>query len=63
MGRWLPFAATATDLVDGSDPVIFKEGASVVHSGDSFALGSHTITASATDSCRQWSDRRASPSR
>ena len=43
------FAATATDLVDGSDPVIFKEGTSVVHSGDSFALGSHTITASATD--------------
>jgi hypothetical protein len=43
------FAATATDLVDGSDPVVFKEGSALVHSGDTFALGSHTITASASD--------------
>ena len=43
------FSATATDLVDGTDPVVFKEGNTVVHSGDTFALGTHTITASATD--------------
>jgi hypothetical protein len=43
------FAATATDLVDGTDPVVFKEGNATVHSGDTFSLGTHTITASATD--------------
>ncbi|WP_338697753.1 choice-of-anchor tandem repeat GloVer-containing protein [Bradyrhizobium sp. 26S5] len=43
------FSAIATDLVDGTDPVVFKEGSTVVHSGDTFALGAHTITASATD--------------
>jgi hypothetical protein len=43
------FAATATDVVDGTDPVVFKEGNTVIHSGDTFGLGTHTITASATD--------------
>ena len=43
------FAASASDIVDGSDPVIFTEGNTVVHSGDTFGLGTHTITASATD--------------
>jgi hypothetical protein len=43
------FAATATDLVDGTDPVVFKEGSTVIHSGDTFSLGTHTITASASD--------------
>ena len=48
-GAVATFAATATDVVDGTDPVVFKEGNNVVHSGDTFSLGTHTITASATD--------------
>jgi HYR domain len=48
-GAVVRFAATATDAVDGTDPVVFKEGNTVVHSGDTFGLGTHTITASATD--------------
>ena len=48
-GAVATFAATATDLVDGTDPVVFKEGANVVHSGDTFSVGTHTITASAAD--------------
>ncbi|WLB18870.1 putative Ig domain-containing protein [Bradyrhizobium japonicum] len=48
-GTIVTFSATASDLVDGNDPVVFKEGNAVVHSGDVFALGAHTITASATD--------------
>ena len=43
------FSATATDLVDGTDPVVFTEGNTVVHSGDTFGIGTHTITATATD--------------
>ncbi|MGY3370246.1 hypothetical protein ACVWZL_007371 [Bradyrhizobium sp. GM2.4] len=43
------FAATATDLVDGTDPVVFKEGNTVIHSGDVFGLGIHTIVASSVD--------------
>src|SRR5258708_34110390 len=43
------FSATATDAVDGTDTVVFKEGTTVVHSGDTFGLGDHTITARATD--------------
>ncbi|MGY4329402.1 VCBS repeat-containing protein [Bradyrhizobium sp. LB7.2] len=43
------FAATATDLVDGTDPVVFKEGNTVVHSGDIFGLGIHAITANTVD--------------
>lgn len=49
-GAAVTFSATATDVVDGTDPVVFSEGTKVVHSGDTFALGRHTITASATDS-------------
>jgi hypothetical protein len=49
-GAAATFAATATDALDGTDPVVFQEGSKVVHSGDIFALGTHTITASATDS-------------
>ena len=48
-GAVATFAATATDLVDGTDAVVFKEGGNVVHSGSTFGLGIHTITASATD--------------
>jgi Tol biopolymer transport system component len=43
------FAATASDNIDGTDPVVFREGNIVVHSGDTFGLGTHAITASATD--------------
>ena len=49
------FIGSATDAVDGtSDPIVYTEqlagnATKVVHSGDTFALGSHTITASATD--------------
>jgi VCBS repeat-containing protein len=43
------FAATATDLVDGAPPIVFKEGNTLVQSGDIFGLGTHTITASTTD--------------
>ena len=48
-GAVATFAASASDIVDGSDPVTFTEGDTVVHSGDTFCLGTHTITASATD--------------
>ncbi|MCP1747593.1 putative Ig domain-containing protein [Bradyrhizobium japonicum] len=48
-GATVTFTATASDLVDGNDPVVFKEDKTVVHSGDMFALGTHRITASATD--------------
>ena len=47
--RWRSFAATATDAVDVTDPVVFKEGTTIVHSGDTFGLGTHTITASVID--------------
>jgi hypothetical protein len=48
-GAVATLAATATDIVDGPDPVVFTEGNKVVHSGDTFSIGVHTITASATD--------------
>jgi autotransporter passenger strand-loop-strand repeat protein len=48
-GAAVTFSATATDLVDGTDPVVFTESNTVVHSGDTFAIGGHTITATATD--------------
>jgi hypothetical protein len=48
-GAMATFAATATDIVDGTDPVVFTEGNKVVRSGDTFSIGRHTITASATD--------------
>jgi VCBS repeat-containing protein len=43
------FTTTATDLVDGTNPVVFKEGDTIVHSGDIFGVGVHTITATAVD--------------
>jgi Calx-beta domain/HYR domain len=43
------FAASAFDNVDGNLPVTFHDGATIVHSGDAFSLGTHIITASATD--------------
>ena len=48
-GAAVTFSGRATDLVDGSDPVVFHEGTAVVTSGETFALGSHTIVATATD--------------
>jgi len=43
------FSTTATDLVDGANPVVFTEGDRVVRSGDIFGVGAHTITATAID--------------
>ncbi|MDB5498190.1 MAG: putative internalin [Phenylobacterium sp.] len=48
-GAAASFAATATDVLGGSDPVAFTEGAKVVHSGDVFTFGTHLVTAKATD--------------
>ncbi|WP_200941357.1 SdrD B-like domain-containing protein, partial [Methylobacterium sp. Leaf465] len=48
-GAAVTFAATATDGVDGTDPVTFREGTTVVASGQTFGLGPHTLTATATD--------------
>jgi hypothetical protein len=42
-GAVATFAATATDIIDGTDPVAFTEGNKVVHSGDTFSIGRHTI--------------------
>jgi murein DD-endopeptidase MepM/ murein hydrolase activator NlpD len=48
-GAAVTFAATASDLVDGNDPIVFMDGNTLVHSGDTFSLGAHTIAVSATD--------------
>ena len=48
-GAAAAFSATVTDIVDGTDSVMFTDGSTVVHSGDTFGLGTHIITASATD--------------
>jgi hypothetical protein len=48
-GAAVTFTASATDVVDGTDSVIFREGTTVVTSGQIFGIGTHTITASATD--------------
>ena len=43
-GAVATFSASASDVVDGTDTVSFKEGTTAVQSGDTFALGTHTIT-------------------
>ena len=48
-GAPVVFTAASTDAVDGADPVVFREGQAVVVSGQTFGLGAHTVTASATD--------------
>src|SRR5215813_1386854 len=48
-GAVATFSATATDAVDGNVQVVFKEGNNVVQSGQTFSLGQHTITETATD--------------
>ena len=52
-GAAVDFAAANTDVVDGSDPVTFSETvngtAQAVTSGETFGLGSHIVTASASD--------------
>jgi autotransporter-associated beta strand protein len=48
-GATATFGVTATDLVDGAETVVYRDGANVVSSGDLFAIGTHTIVASATD--------------
>ena len=40
-GAVATFSVTATDLIDGTDPVVFKEGGNVVHSGGFFSVGTH----------------------
>lgn len=48
-GAPVSFTATANDTHDGSETVLFSEGGLSIQSGDVFALGTHTIMASATD--------------
>jgi hypothetical protein len=49
-GAAVTFTATAADLVDGStDPVTYRENGNSVSSGAVFAIGHHTVLASATD--------------
>ena len=48
-GAAVSLLVTATDAIDGSDLVTFTEGGNAVHSGDLFSVGTHTVTASATD--------------
>ena len=48
-GAAVTWTVTATDTHDGADAVSYHEGATVRHSGDTFAAGSHTITATAVD--------------
>src|SRR5262249_43815465 len=48
-GAAVSFAATASDVVDGTDTVVFSEGLNQVNSGDTFGLGQHTISEAATD--------------
>ncbi|MCJ2038566.1 carboxypeptidase regulatory-like domain-containing protein [Methylobacterium sp. J-059] len=48
-GAPVVFTAASNDAVDGADPVVFREGQAVVVSGQTFGLGAHTVTASATD--------------
>ena len=62
-GAVATFSASVFDVVDGTDTVSFKEGTTAVQSGDTFALGTHTITETATDAARATPARRASPLR
>jgi hypothetical protein len=55
-GAAVTFAATAADAVDGTDPVTFREGTTVVASGQTFGLGPHTLTATATDAAGNSAD-------
>ena len=48
-GASVTFAASSTDVVDGSDIVTFTENGTSVTSGGTFAVGHHTIVASAKD--------------
>lgn len=48
-GAAVSFTATAMDLGQTLDDVSFTQDGNVVHSGDVFGLGQHTIVASATD--------------
>ena len=48
-GASVAFIASSTDVVDRSDTVTFSENGTSVKSGDTFAVGLHTIVASAKD--------------
>jgi Ca2+-binding RTX toxin-like protein len=52
-------SATATDAVTASPTIVYKDGATVVHSGDTFALGVHTITVQATDAAGNVGTKKA----
>lgn len=41
-GAAVSFSGVALDAVDGTDPVVFREGGTEVRSGDVFGLGRHT---------------------
>ena len=55
-GAAISFSGVAHDAVDGTDAVVFKEGTTVVTSGQVFGLGSHTVVASATDAAGNAAD-------
>jgi HYR domain len=48
-GAAVSFSATASDVVDASPTVTCKVGSTVVHSGDTFALGTVTVSCTAKD--------------
>ena len=48
-GSAVTFAASAVDTVSGAVPVVFSENGTAVVSGGTFAIGQHTVVASATD--------------
>nr|WP_301301838.1 amidase family protein [Methylorubrum extorquens] len=48
-GAAVSFAASAGDGVDPAPRVVFRSGDTVVTSGQTFALGTHTVTATAFD--------------
>ncbi|GJE43512.1 SdrD B-like domain-containing protein [Methylobacterium soli] len=56
-GAEVDFGGLSTDNIDGTaDGVIYKDGNTVVQPGDTFAVGSHTITVIATDAAGNVSD-------
>jgi hypothetical protein len=54
----LPFAASAGDGVDPAPRVVFRAGDTVVSSGQTFAIGTHSVTATAFDRCCGQGQRR-----
>lgn len=48
-GARVALGVTASDIVDGTGVVTYREGGTAVASGQVFSIGDHAITASATD--------------